>query len=659
MTTELHTPKLPTRSLEEIHRSVPIPPRGWRRLFAFTGPAFLVSVGYMDPGNWGTDIEAGSKFGYKLMWILLLSNAMAILLQTLAARLGIVTGKDLAQACRESYPRWMGSVLWVLCEIAIAACDLAEVIGTVIALNLLFGLPYLWGLIVAAADTFLLLALQKRGIRLLEWVTLGLVLVIAGSFCIEIFFAKPVWSDVVKGFLPGLDTSNADRFKESLYVAIGMLGATVMPHNLYLHSALVQTRSFSPTADGKRLACRFNFYDAMLALNGAFFVNAAILILSVSTFFARGQEVETLGDAHRLLGVVWGTALASALFAVALLASGQSSTLTGTLAGQVVMEGFVQLRLRPWARRLVTRLMAIVPALIVIALTGQGTTEDSASADKSLLGLLVFSQVVLSFQLPFAIIPLVHFTSDRRRMGEFANGGWLKALGWPCAVIVVGLNAVLIVLQMQKWAADLAEGGGNSFWIYGTVGPVALVLAAFLGWVTVYPWLMRREEAPRAAALPRLPQVRYQRIGVAVELEGTDDDVLAQAADLARVHQAQLVPIHVVEGFGAAFHGPATDAAESRKDRVQIQELADYLQHRGLAVQGVLGYGEPAKELIRIAQEQRLDLLVVGSHGHGLLADLALGQTVTPLLHRLNIPVLVVPGRSATPPASSPKLTDS
>jgi len=484
----------------------------------------------------------------------------------------------------------------------------------------------------------------------LEWVTLGLVLVIAGSFSIEIFFAKPVWSEVVKGFLPGLDTANKERFKDSLYVAIGMLGATVMPHNLYLHSALVQTRSFTQTSDGKRLACRFNFYDALLALNGAFFVNAAILILSVATFFARGQEVESLGDAHRLLGVVWGTALAGVLFAVALLASGQSSTLTGTLAGQVVMEGFVQLRLRPWVRRLVTRLMAIVPALIVIALAGQDAGEGSAGADKSLLGLLVFSQVVLSFQLPFAIIPLVHFTSDRRRMGEFVNGGWLKALGWPCVVIVVGLNAVLIVLQMQKWATDLADGGGNPLWIYGTVGPVALVLAAFLGWVTLYPWLTRREEAPRKAPPPRLPQVRYRRIGVAVELEGADDDVLAQAVDLARAHRAQLMPIHVVEGFGAAFHGPATDAAESRSDRVRIQELADHLRRQGLSVHGLLGYGEPAKELVRLAREQHLDLLVVGSHGHGLLADLALGQTVAPLLHRLHIPVLVVPSRTATPP---------
>ncbi len=650
MTTESHPLHPPIRSLEEIHSSVPVPPRGWRRLLAFTGPALLVSVGYMDPGNWGTDIEAGSKFGYRLMWVLLLSNGMAILLQTLAARLGIVTGKDLAQACRASYRRGTGAVLWVLCEIAIAACDLAEVIGTVIALNLLFGLPYLWGLIVAAADTFLLLAIQKRGVRLLEWVTLGLILVIGGSFCIEILFAKPVWTDVVKGLLPGLDTSNPARFRDSLYVAIGMLGATVMPHNLYLHSALVQTRSFAQTPTGKRLACRFNLYDALFALNGAFFVNAAILILSVSTFFMHGHEVETLGEAHHLLGQVWGTAAASVLFAVALLASGQSSTLTGTLAGQVVMEGFVHLRLRPWVRRLVTRLLAIVPALMVIALTGNGSTVGAVDADKSLLGLLIFSQVVLSFQLPFAIIPLVHFTNDRRRMGEFANGGWLKGLAWLCVAVVVGLNAALIVLQIERWAAELAKGGGNPWWIYGTAGPVALALAGFLGWVTIYPWLSRREEAPRAAPLPVLPRVRYRRIGVAVELEGTDDDVLAQAADLARAHQAQLVPIHVVEGFGAAFHGPATDAAESRSDRLRIQELADHLRQHGLTARGVLGYGKPADEITRIAREQHLDLLVVGSHGHRLLADLALGQTVAPLLHRLNIPVLVVPSRSVDPP---------
>jgi manganese transport protein len=642
MTIQTSIPVTYQPSLEEIHSSVPIPRTWWRRFLAFSGPAFLVSVGYMDPGNWATDIEAGSSYGYRLLWVLLMSNLMAVVLQTLAARLGIAAGRDLAQACREHYPRPTGVALWVLCEIAIGACDLAEVIGTVIALKLLFGIPYLWGLLVAAADTFLLLALQRRGVRLLELVTLGLVALIAGSFCIEIFLAQPVWTDVVRGFLPGLDP---DQSVKSLYVAIGMLGATVMPHNLYLHSALVQTRSFHQTAEGKRLACKYNLLDSVLALNGAFFVNAAILILSVSTFFIHHKEVETLGDAHHLLGDVWGTALASGLFAVALLASGQSSTLTGTLAGQVVMEGFVRLRLRPWVRRLLTRSLAILPALVVIAWAGNDTGADAKSVDKRLMDLIVLSQVVLSFQLPFAIVPLVHFTSDRRRMGDLANGRWLQILAWSCAVIVVVLNGVYFASQLDEWGAELGQHGGQPWLIYATVGPVAFLLAAFLGWVTLYPWWTRREEIPSPALPPALPRVGYQRIGVAVELEGRDDAVLTQAAALARIHQAKLLAIHVVEGFGAAFHGAATDDEESRSDRHRITELAEHLRHDGLDAQGVLGFGKPADELVRLVHEQQIDLLVVGSHGHRFLADLALGQTVTPVLHRLSIPVLVVPGR--------------
>jgi manganese transport protein len=609
----------------------------------------------MDPGNWGTDIEAGSKFGYRLLWVLLLSNLMAILLQTLTARLGVVTGRDLAQACRENYPRWMGFLLWLLCEIAIAACDLAEVIGTVIALKLLFGLPYLWGLIICAGDTFLLLALQRRGVRVLEFVTLGLIAVIAGSFCYEIVvLSRPAWGDVVRGLLPGLDPQAPEG---SLYVAIGMLGATVMPHNLYLHSALVQSRSFAQTPSGKRTACKYNLLDSVVALNGAFFVNAAILILSVCTFYNLGKEVETLQDAHKLLRTVWGTAWASGLFAIALLASGQSSTLTGTLAGQVVMEGFVRLRLRAWVRRLVTRSLAIVPALVVIALAGNetlwqpaaGTQEiaPEATVDRRLLELLILSQVILSFQLPFAIVPLVHFTSDRRQMGEFASRGWLKVLAWGSAALVVGLNATLIYMQIGQWAAGITEGGGQVWWVYGAIVPTVIALAAFLAWVTIYPIRARREEAPPQPLAPVLPGVRYRRIGLAVELEGGDDAVLAQAAMVARANHATLVTIHVVEGFGADFHGPAAADLESQRDRTRISELADHLRSCGLHVEAALGYGKPADELVRIAREQELDLLVLGTHGHGFLADLALGQTVSPLLHRLTIPVLVVPSRPA------------
>jgi manganese transport protein len=644
----------PGRSLEEVHGTVPIPATWWRRLLAFSGPALLVSVGYMDPGNWGSDIVAGSKYGYRLLWVLVASNLMALLLQSLATRLGVVTGQDLAQACRQSYPRRTVLGLWLLCEVAIAATDLAEVIGTIIALKLLFNLPYLWGLAVAAGDTFLLLALQRRGVRLLELVTLVLVALIAGSFVVEITLARPDPALVVRGLLPTLEPGQVGA---SLYVAISMLGATVMPHNLYLHSALVQTRAFPQTPEGKRLACRYNFFDSLVALNGAFFVNAAILLLSAATFFYRlGQPVETLQDAYKLLEQTWGTALASVLFAVALLASGQSSTLTGTLAGQVVMEGFVHLRLRPWVRRLVTRSVALLPALLVILVFSRGTGDvaagqdaGSGSIDERLLQLLVLSQAVLSLQLPFAVVPLVAFTSDRGRMGPFASGRWIKGLAWACAAVITGLNAVVVVLQVQDWAKDAAAAGWDPSWAYLTAGPVVLAVAAFLAWVTFYPFRARPAEAPRPPLPPALPAVRYGRIGVAVEFTTGDETVLAQAAALARSHDAELVVVHVVEGMGADFHGPASDDLESRRDRARIAELVEHLRRDGLRAEGVLGYGSPPAELVRLSQERRLDLLVVGTHGHRFLADMALGQTVAPVLHRLTIPVLVVPTRPGSP----------
>jgi manganese transport protein len=592
----------------------------------------------MDPGNWGSDISAGSKYGYQLLWVLLMSNLMAVLLQSLASRLGIVTGRDLAQACRESYPRPAVAGLWVLTEIAIAATDLAELVGTIIALKLLFDLPYLWGLAIAAGDTFLLLALQRRGVRLLELLTLTLVAVIAGSFFVEIVLARPDWAAAARGFVPGLA---ANDIAGSLYVAIAMLGATVMPHNLYLHSALVQTRAFPQTPEGKRVACKYNLFDSLVALNGAFFINAAILILAAATFV---QEVETLQEAHNLL-YVWGPA-ASLLFAVALLASGQSSTLTGTLAGQVVMEGFVRLRVRAWVRRLLTRSLAIIPALLVIGLTTAGPGGAEAGAlDRHLLELLILSQAVLSFQLPFAVVPLIQLTSDRRRMGEFASGPWLQFLAWSCAVVIVALNAVLIYFTLREWGTAIENGDGNPLWIYATLGPVAGLLAVFLGWLTLFPYLNRREEPEIRPAAPVLPAVHYRRIGVAVELEGADDAILGQAAAVARLHGADLVVVHVVEGTGAQFHGSETDNQESRRDRLHLAELLGHLRDEGLRAEGVLGYGTPPEELVRIAQERHFDLLVVGTHGHRFLADLALGQTVAPVLHRLTIPVLVVPGR--------------
>ncbi len=635
------------RSLDEIHASVPIPRSRWRRFLAFSGPAFMVSVGYMDPGNWGTDLQAGSKFGYRLLWVLLMSNLMAVLLQGLATRLGVVTGRDLAQACRESYPRGTVFGLWLLTEIAIAATDLAEVIGTVIGLKLLFGVPYLWGLAIAAADTFLLLALQRRGVRLIEIVTIALVGVIAVSFVVEIVLARPDWSAAAGGLIPTLAPG---AIGPSLYVAIGMLGATVMPHNLYLHSALVQTRAFPRTDEGKRLACRYNFLDSLIALNGAFFINAAILVLAAATFYP--EEVEDLTQAHRLLAAqVIGPVVASVLFAVALLASGQSSTLTGTLAGQVVMEGFIRLRLKPWVRRLFTRSLALLPALLVIGLAGGDGSADPKEVDHRLLSLLVLSQAVLSFQLPFAIVPLVQFTSDPARMGTFASRRWLKILAWSCAAIVIGLNVVFMAMQMMDWAENLDKEGSQGWLIHATLGPVALMLAFFLGWVGFYPLWRQRHQKGRPPATPAaLPEVSYRHIGAALELEGADDAILAQALALARAHGARLVPIHVVEGPAAAIHGPQADDEEARSDRQRMAEVVDHLRQTGLEADGYLGYGEPAVELARLAIEQKLDLLVVGAHGHQFLADLALGQTVAPLLHRLTIPVLVVPGKKWTPP---------
>jgi manganese transport protein len=631
---------------------VPIPPATswWRRFLAFSGPAFMVSVGYMDPGNWGTDLQAGSSFGHRLLWVLLASNLMALLLQGLATRLGVVTGRDLAQACRESYPRGTAVALWLLCEIAIAATDLAEVIGTIIALKLLFNLPYLVGLLIAAADTLLLLALQRRGVRLLEVLTLVLVAVIGGSFLVEIGLARPDWAEVLRGFVPGLDPRQP---LESLYVAIAMLGATVMPHNLYLHSALVQTRAFPQTPDGKRLACRYNLFDSLLALNGAFFINAAILILAARTFPDR--PVQSLSEAHSLLHQVWGTQLASVLFAVALLASGQSSTLTGTLAGQVVMEGFVRLRIRPWARRLLTRSAAILPAVVVLSLASRPAAQAAPSAeaaliDQRLLQLLVFSQAVLSFQLPFAILPLVQFTGDRRRMGPFASGPLLKAAAWLSAVVVVGLNAVLIYMYMGEWAGAAEEAGWSGWWIYGSVCPLAVGLAGFLAWVGLYPYRQRREVPAPLPAAPALPAVRYRRIGVAVEFTSGDEAVLAQAVAAARAHAAPLLLIHVVEGPAAAVLGPEADDQESRSDRAHMAELVRHLRRSGLDAEGALGYGEPPGELVRIAREQQLDFLVLGTHGHRFFADMALGQTVSPVLHRLAIPILVVPTAARTSP---------
>src|SRR6202140_5487060 len=423
-------------SLPEAHRSIPIVAgASWfRKILAFAGPGYLVAVGYMDPGNWATDIGGGSKFGYTLLSVIVLSNFMAMILQALSAKLGIATGRDLAQACRETYSRRTSFILWVLCEIAIAACDLAEVLGSAVALKLLFGLPLLAGVLLTGFDVLLVLALQGRGFRVLETLVITLIMTIGACFAYEIFFARPLWMEAARGFLP---TAEILKNREMLYLAIGILGATVMPHNLYLHSSLVQTRAFAENPQGKREAIRFATLDSTLALGFSLFINAAILVLGAAAFHVRGMnDVADISQAYQLLTPVLGASLASVLLAGALLCSGQNSTLTGTLAGQIVMEGFLHLRLRPWLRRLITRGLAIVPAALVIGIAGE----------RQVTSLLILSQVILSFQLPFAVVPLIQFTSDRSMMGEFVSGRLTVIFGWAMAVAIVVLNAALLWL---------------------------------------------------------------------------------------------------------------------------------------------------------------------------------------------------------------------
>jgi manganese transport protein len=424
-------------SLREVHRSIPVPQKGsvFRKFLAFVGPGYLVAVGYMDPGNWATDLAGGSRFMYTLLSVVLLSNLMAILLQGLAGKLGIVTGRDLAQACRDHYSKPVSFVLWVLCELAIAACDLAELIGSAIALNLLFGIPLLYGVILTALDVLLVLLLQNKGFRFIEAIVISLILIIGLCFVFELILAAPNMRELVKGFIP---SSQIITNPHMLYISIGILGATVMPHNLYLHSSIVQTRRFKETPSGKRSAIRFATIDSTLALFIALFINAAILILAAATFHSSGQEVDDIGQAYQLLTPLLGTSIASILFGVALLASGQNATLTGTLAGQIVMEGFLNIRLKPWMRRLITRLIAIIPAIIVTALYGSSGTVQ----------LLILSQVILSLQLSFAVFPLVQFTSDKQKMGQFVNPVWLKILAWTVAVIIAGLNGYLLYITL-------------------------------------------------------------------------------------------------------------------------------------------------------------------------------------------------------------------
>ena len=625
-----------SRSLAEVHATVGTSQVSfWRRLLAFAGPAYLVSVGYMDPGNWATDLEGGARFGYKLLWVLVMSNAMAILLQTLSARLGIVAGRDLAQACRESYPRGINISLWVLCEIAIAACDLAEVLGAAIGLNLLFHIPLLVGVLLTAADTLLLLWFQSFGIRAIEAFVLSLIAVIAACFCIEIFWARPAVSELFSGLVPRLD-------RQSLYVAIGILGATVMPHNLYLHSALVQTRRIGKTESDRRAACRYNLIDSVIALNAALLVNGAILVLAAAVFFKRGIVVTEIQQAHELLIPLLGTGMAGVMFAVALLCSGQSSTLTGTMAGQIVMEGFLNFRMRPWLRRLITRTIAIVPAALTIYIAGEQST----------FGLLLLSQVVLSMQLPFAIVPLIHFTSDRARMGSFANPGWVRALAWITAAIIIGLNIRLAVMAIGEW---LSAAGEWRTLVWLVTVPAGLGIALLLVWVTAEPWVARHRlwrapvvlPEPSAGETEQAPQ--YQRILVPIDHTALDRLALRHAVAMARIYGAKLFLLHVEEGVTSQIFGHESSTMEVEAGQEYLDRIAQTIRDQGVSVETAISHSSsPTREIVRYAREVQADLVVMGAHGHGGLKDLIFGDTINPVRHNLQLPILVVRPESGT-----------
>jgi manganese transport protein len=616
-------------SLSEVHGSVSTSGKtGWRKLFAFIGPAYLVSVGYMDPGNWATDIAGGSQFGYKLIWVLLMSNLMALLLQSLSARLGIVRGLDLAQASRNTYPAYINYPLYALAQIAIIACDLAEIIGMAIGLNLLFGLPLIWGISITILDTFLLLFLMNKGMRMMEVFIVSMVFIVGISFLTEMFIVEPVFGEVISGFKPSILSGNA------LYIAIGIIGATVMPHNLYLHSSLVQTRKIERTPKGIRESLKYNFIDTTIALNLAFFVNAAILILAATAFYKNGLfEVAEIQDAYKLLDHIFGS-VAPTMFAIALIASGQSSTITGTLAGQIVMEGHLKLRIQPWIRRLLTRLMAIIPAFYTILHFG----EDALG------GLLVLSQVVLSLQLGFAVIPLIHFNSDKSKMKEYAIKTWVKVLAWLTALIIVSLNVQLVIEEIGGWIKNTTVG---IWWIYLLVIPVIIMIFALLLYVFIMPFFKKYElqssNVPHGEALEigEIQPVLYHKIGISVDFSKNDRNTLRHAL-LQGGKDAEYHLIHIVETAGARFHGEKVLDLETQSDTENLEKYKLNLENLGYKIEIAIGYGSPAKAICEVVKSKELELLVMGVHGHSGISDLIFGTTVEKVRHKVKIPVLIV-----------------
>ncbi len=620
----------PGLSLSEVHESVDTTSTrrpNWRGVLSFFGPAYLVSVGYMDPGNWATDIAGGSKFGYKLIWVLLMSNLMALLLQNLSSRLGIVRGRDLAQANRETYPRYINYALYGLAEIAIAACDLAEVLGMAIGIQLLTGLPLIWGVSITVLDTFLFLLLQRLGMRKMEAFIIALVAIIGLSFLIEIVLAGPNLREVASGFVPAIPG------KEALYIAIGIIGATVMPHNLYLHSALVQTRKFTRDYKGIKRALKLNFIDSTIALNLAFFVNAAILVLAATVFFKSGRtDVAEIKTAHELLDNFLGTKLAPTLFAIALIAAGQSSTITGTLAGQVVMEGYLHLRINPWIRRLMTRLIAIIPTLIVILVNGE----------KNIDSLLILSQVILSLQLGFAVIPLILFVSDKKSMGVFVIKPLIKAVAWLVTSVLVYLNMQMVTEQAGSYLATPGHLIWKTVIILGGLLFVALLIIS-----VVYPLMGRRRRNmadqfhPEASGLKEIAVPLYNKIAVALEFSEKDEKLLSYAIGQANKNSS-FVLIHIVESVPARLLEKESDDLETRTDQEHIDFYTQRLKQMGHEAIGVLGFNRRSREIVRISKETQADMLVIGAHGHSGIKDWFYGQTINSVRHELSIPVLVV-----------------
>ncbi len=629
------------KSLSEVHSSVEVNHTSslWKRLFLFTGPAFMVSVGYMDPGNWATDLAGGSQFGYKLIWVILLANLMAILFQTLSARLGIVRGKDLAQACRDHYPKALNYILWIVCEIAIAACDLAEVLGSAVGLYLLFGIPLFWGVAITTFDVILLMGLMSLGIRKMEAFIVALIATIGVCFAFEMFLSKPDFAAIATGFIPTSLNGN------SLFIALGIIGATVMPHNLYLHSALVQSRNVKRTQQGLTEANRFNLIDSVVALNAAFLVNAAILVLAAAVFYKTGHsEVASIIDAHALLEPLLGNSIAPIAFGIALIAAGQSSTITGTFAGQIVMEGFVGLKMRPWLRRLTTRLIAVVPTLIIIKIYGDHSVDE----------LLVLSQVILSLQLPFAIVPLLHFTSSKKGMKEFASKNLIQILAWIAAAIIIFLNLQLV----QSFIfGNISNPGIAGITVKFILLPIVIFLIGLLIWITFEPWI-KKERIEKfeeflikkpLTIVRKLPSViikKEKSLKIGIALEGRperDEQIINGAMLFIKNSTAEIFLIHCVESAAGRFIGNMVADKNAHEMSEYMDRFANKFSKNDYITHEVILGGKPAIEISKFCKTQNLELIIVGSHGHKMLQDIIYGSTVDELRHRVRVPVLAVP----------------